>query len=63
MEENVTTNAPTTRSTGIRYGLIGGLIGVAYFLILTALGVDMQSGPLRWAGLLITLALVIFAHS
>ena len=63
MEENVTTTVPTTRSTGVRYGLIGGLIGVAYFLVLTTLGVDMQNGPLRWAGLLITLVIVILAHN
>ena len=63
MEENVTTTVPTTRSTGVRYGIIGGLIGVAYFLILTTLGVDMQSSPLRWAGLLFTLAIVVIAHN
>jgi hypothetical protein len=63
MEENVTATEVSTRSTGVRYGIIGGLIGIAYFLILTTLGVDMSGGISRWAGSLITLVIIILAHN
>jgi hypothetical protein len=63
MEPNVTTTpAITTRTVGIRYGIIGGLISIAYFLILTTAGVDMSQGVGRWAGLLITIVIVFLAH-
>ena len=52
----------TTRSAGIRYGLIGGVIGIAYFLILTMAGVDMSQGLGRWGGLVFTIGLLFFAH-
>ena len=51
MEPNVTTTPTvTTRSAGIRYGVIGGLISIVYFLVLTTAGVDMSQGIGRWAG-------------
>lgn len=61
MEEQ---NAPqvTTRSAGIRYGLIGGVISIAYFVILTMAGIDMSQGIGRWAGLIFTIGLIYFAH-
>jgi hypothetical protein len=62
MEENATTSIVTTRSTGIRYGVIAGLVSIAYFLILTTAGVDMSQGFGRWAGLLITIIVLILAH-
>jgi hypothetical protein len=63
MEENATTTLTVTpRSTGIRYGVISGLIGVAYFLILTTAGVDMNQGFGRWGGVLITIVIVFLAH-
>jgi hypothetical protein len=63
METNVTTSpAISIRSVGIRYGIISGLIGVAYFLILTTVGIDMSQGYWRWAGMIITIVLVFLAH-
>jgi hypothetical protein len=63
MEPNVTTNPTiTTRAVGIRYGLIGGLISIVYFLVLTTAGIDMSQGIGRWAGMLITIAIVFLAH-
>lgn len=56
------TAAPTTRETGVRYGLILGVISIAYFLVLTVAGVDMSGGVARWAGLIFTVAVFIIAH-
>jgi hypothetical protein len=63
MEPNVTTTPTvTTRSAGIRYGVIGGLISIVYFLVLTTAGVDMSQGVGRWAGLIITIVIIFLAH-
>ena len=63
MEPNVTTTPTvTTRSVGVRYGIIGGLISIAYFLVLTTAGVDMSQGIGRWAGMIITIVIIFLAH-
>jgi hypothetical protein len=63
MEPNVTTTSTvTTRSVGVRYGIIGGLVSIAYFLVLTTAGVDMSQGIGRWAGMIITIVIVYLAH-
>lgn len=54
--------AVTTRSVGIRYGLIAAVIGIAYFLILNTLGMDMTQGFWSWVRYLITIAILILAH-
>jgi hypothetical protein len=64
MEQQVEnpTSGVTTRSTGIRYGLIAGVVGIAFFLILTISGVNITTSPLRWIGYCITILLVVLAH-
>jgi hypothetical protein len=63
METHVnSTPTVTTRSVGIRFGLIGSLISIAYFLILNVSGIDMTSGFWNWFGYAITLALLVLAH-
>ncbi|MEQ8424716.1 MAG: DUF4199 domain-containing protein [Cyclobacteriaceae bacterium] len=52
----------TTRQTGIRYGLILGVISIAYFVTLSTFGVNMTQGVGRWGGLVFTLAIFIMAH-
>jgi len=52
----------TTRSAGIRYGMIGGVISIAYFLILILAGVNMTSGYWNWIGYAITAGLIFMAH-
>lgn len=62
-QENTTAVEPvTTRSAGIRYGLIGGIIGIAYFLILNTAGLDTTQGFWNWFRFIITIAILIFAH-
>ena len=63
METQVnSTSTNSTRSVGIRFGLIGALISVAYFLILNVSGIDMTRGVWNWFGYALTLVLLIFAH-
>jgi tetrahydromethanopterin S-methyltransferase subunit G len=52
----------TTMQTGIRYGLILGVISIAYFVTLSALGVSMTEGFGRWGGLVFTIAIIFLAH-
>jgi Protein of unknown function (DUF4199) len=52
----------TTRSVGIRYGLISGVISIAYFMILAVADISMTEGIGRWAGLLITGVIIFLAH-
>lgn len=53
---------PTTRSVGVRFGLIAALISIVYFLILNVSGIDMTQGFWNWVGYAITLALVVLAQ-
>ena len=50
--------AVTTRSTGIRYGVIAAVIGIVYFLVLNTMGVDMSQGPASWFRYIITLGII-----
>lgn len=62
METEVNSSSVTTRSVGIRFGLIGALISVAYFLILNVAGIDITKGVWNLIGYVITVALLVFAH-
>jgi hypothetical protein len=62
MEQNETPSLVTTRSTGIRFGLISGVIGVAFFLVLNVSGVNMTKGYWSWIGYCITAVIIFFAH-
>ena len=57
-----TTQRVTVRSTGIRFGLIGAVISIAYFVILNVSGLDITRGFWNWFGYLITAFLLFFAH-
>ena len=56
------TSTITTRSAGVRFGLIGAVCSIAYFLILNVAGIDMTSGGWNWLGQGITVLIVVFAH-
>jgi hypothetical protein len=63
MEENVTTTPViTARSAGVRYGIVYGVIGIAYFIILMAADIDMSKGLGRWGSTVIAIVLVFLAH-
>lgn len=57
-----TTSSVTTRSVGTRFGLIGGVISIAYFLVLVVAGVNMAQGYWNWVGYIITAVLLFLAH-
>lgn len=62
MEQQETPASVTTRSAGIRYGVISAIISIAYFVILNIAGLDMTQGVWRWAGWVITIAIIFMAH-
>jgi len=63
METQVnTTQGVTVRSAGIRFGLIGAVISIVFFLILNVAGVDMTRWYWSWIGYSITVVLMILVH-
>ena len=52
----------TTKSVGIRYGLILALISIAYFTITSVADVDMSRGIQRWAMLIVSAVMCFLAH-
>jgi hypothetical protein len=56
------TSEVTTRSTGVRYGLINALFGIVFFLVFVAMGVNIATSPLRWLGYCVTIVIVVLAH-
>lgn len=63
METQVNTTPDVTpRSAGIRFGLIGAVISIAYFVILNVAGLDITRGFWSVLGYAITAALIFFAH-
>jgi hypothetical protein len=60
MEESATP-AISTRSVGIRYGLIMGVIGVALFVVFIVADIDIQ-GPARWLNVVVLAVLIFLAH-
>lgn len=57
-----TSTLVTPRSVGIRFGLIGAVISIAYFLILNLAGLDMTQGFWNWLGYVITIVILVFSH-
>ena len=57
-----TTSEVTPRSAGIRFGLIGAVLSIVYFLILSVAGLAGTQGVWSWIGYLITAAVIFFAH-
>ncbi len=62
METQVNIPQVTTRSVGVRFGLIAALVGIAYFLVMNVAGIDMTQGFWNWVGYAITLTFVILSQ-
>lgn len=62
MEENTESQLLTTRSVGIRYGLIFGVISIFYFVIFAVADLDMSQGVGRWGTTVIAIVVVFLAH-
>ena len=52
----------TTRSAGVRYGMISGIVSILLFLIFILANINMTEGPWKWVGWIVTVALVVLAH-
>ena len=62
MEENSTSLAVTTRSVGIRYGIIMGTISIVLFLVFVIVDIEMYLKIGRWISTCMAIAMVILAH-
>jgi hypothetical protein len=62
MEQQATTPALTTRTVGIRYGAIAGVIGIVLFILLSVSGVDLSKPYWGWIGYAITAVILFMAH-
>ena len=58
---NAQSEKATTRSAGIRYGLIMSVLSIAFFVIMNVAGLDMQ-GPVGYLGWAITAVMLFLAH-
>jgi hypothetical protein len=61
MEENLQAQIPTTKSVGLRYGAIMGVVSIVIFLIMTLSGIDIN-GPAKWASYPVYIVLIFLAH-
>lgn len=59
--ENSTAESLSTRSVGIRYGLILSVISIVYFLVLTLSGVNPNDGW-NWFGIIFSVIVIFLAH-
>ncbi|MEJ7646295.1 MAG: DUF4199 domain-containing protein [Chryseolinea sp.] len=60
--EDSSTPALTTRTVGIRFGMIFGVISIVYFLIFVLADLDMSQGLGRWGTTIISFVIVFLAH-
>ncbi|MFZ9981624.1 MAG: DUF4199 domain-containing protein [Cyclobacteriaceae bacterium] len=60
--EKFETTALSARQVGLKYGLILGLISVAYFMVLVLSGINTADGWVRWSGFIFNGALVVLGQ-
>ena len=60
-DQNAQSEKVTTRTVGIRYGLMMAVISIAFFVIMNVAGLDMQ-GPVGYLGWVITAVMLFLAH-
>jgi FtsH-binding integral membrane protein len=60
MEQDETT-VVTPRAAGIRYGLIGAVVSIAWFLVMSVAGMNMQ-GPAQYVSWIVVIVLIVLAH-
>lgn len=62
MEENSTTPDLTTKSVGIRYGLIMGTISIVFFLLFVIVDIDTYLKIGRWVNTGMVIVILVLAH-
>jgi len=60
--ENEQATPVTTRSVGMRYGLIMAVIAILYFVVMNVAGVDMSQGIGRWGSLVFYIVIIVLAQ-
>ena len=60
--ENTTSEKPTTRAVGIRYGIILAAISIIYFLITAMMQINTNEGAARWISLVFAIVVFYLAH-
>ena len=62
METETSTEKPSTRAVGLRFGLFNALAGVLLFAIAVTMNLNPFKGWFSWIGTAIGIGLVILAH-
>jgi hypothetical protein len=62
MEENSNTLTITTRSAGIKFGVISGAVGIAIFLIAVVTGANPFEGVWNWVNIAVSIVLLFLAQ-
>ena len=52
----------TTRSIGIRFGLISSVISIVLFIIPAVIGQNPFKGAWNWIGIVVGIVIIVFAH-
>jgi len=60
--ENANEEKVTVRSIGIRFGLYSAIVRILLFAVAAAFSINAFNGPIAWAGLVIGIAIMFFAH-
>ena len=60
-QESATPDVVTTRSAGIRYGLIGAVVSIVFFLVFSMADINPQGG-VKYVSWIIAAALIFLAH-
>ena len=60
--EETSTPSISTRSVGIKYGLVMAVVSITYFVILNTAGVDMTQGIGRWGSLVFYAGIIFLAQ-
>lgn len=63
MEQENATPSVTTRSAGIRFGLISGVVSIVYFVAMTSLGINIGQPPISYISWIFPIVFVWLAHN
>jgi Protein of unknown function (DUF4199) len=60
--ENNEIQSVTTRSVGLRFGLISAVVSIVLFIIPAVIGQNPFKGVWNWVGMVVGIGIVVFAH-
>ncbi len=60
--ENNEIEPATTRSVGVRFGLISAVISIVLFIIPAVIGQNPFKGVWNWIGIVVGIGIIVFAH-